>query len=173
MQYSNSEIINEICNNAEKESKLSKSVQELRSKWEANVLLLERCPSQAYQFALVDPNSFLRVKKEGQKTARFALSPSSQLAADQECVQLITNADEFCVELEEDITSLQVFLGSVSSGSGISSTIKKWLVMLRQIMEITGLMSTGQTEVCMHPSSYRVIIVVGIAEKLSNLISSC
>ena len=146
LQNSNNEIISETCNNAEKESRLSKSVRALHLKWHANVLVVENFPSKTYPFAFVDPIGFFSAKKQGPKTARFALSPSSQLATDQECIRLVTNAENLCVELEEDITSLQVYLSSVSS-SGISSSIKSWLVMLRQIMEITTLIANGQKEV--------------------------
>ena len=150
LQNSNSEIIIEICNSAEKESKLSKSVRALHLKWHAHHLQVEKLPPKTYPFAFVDPIDFLSVKKPGAKTARFALSLSSHMATDQECIQLVTNAENLCVELEEDITSLQVYLSSVSSTSHISTSIKSWLVMLRQIMEITTLMTNGQKEVFLH-----------------------
>ena len=147
LQNCNNEIITETCNNAKKESKLSKSVQALHHKWHANILEVEKFPSKAYQFAFVDPVGFLTAKKQGSKTARFALSSSSELTADQECIRLVTNAENLCVELEEDITSLQVYLSSVSSTSAISNTVKSWLMMLRQIMEIASLLTNGQREV--------------------------
>lgn len=126
---------------------MSKSVQVLHLKWQASVLEVDKFPSKKYPFAFVDPIDVFNVKKQGLKTAHFALSPSSQMIADQEYIWLVTNAENLCAELEEDITSLQVYLGSVSSTSSIAKSIKSWLVMLRQIMEITTLMANGQKEV--------------------------
>ena len=158
------DLIKEVCQTAERESKLKSSLHHLQKRWEKLMLTLQQKPLFSYTFVFPKSSSPL---SGNEKTTKFLFSSSQQQLQDgpgqRSHLVAAGNTKEVLVMLEEDLTELQILMG-VARAETVRNHIHYWNTMLVQLHEIMQLLDTCQDKVLyfsidMNIASYMYIVV--------------
>lgn len=147
----NADIVNEVCQGAERESNLKHSIDHLQQKWEKKIFMLQQKPISEIQFAFPTKKSTdVSVSStDGEKVTKFDVSspePTDISDASNYIVKVI-NVQEILQDIEEDIIQLQVYCGFTHATGSVKQQLEHWSNMLKQLRGLVELLSSSQTMV--------------------------
>lgn len=143
---SNSELVIEVCQGAEREATLKNSVEHLQQKWEQYMLNLQQKNSEPYSFAF---QNVANCPLPGEKVTKFVLSSNSPQPGKGPTshIFIVINIQKVLQDLENDVTWLQVLRGSAHALGNLKVQLEYWNTILKQLQEIVILLTECQEKV--------------------------
>lgn len=158
------DILSVVCNKAEKEAQLQVSVARLQEGWEGRTISIDQSLLNWCMFAVLETehNEMTESKEETNHLTSCTMFPRVSSTP----FLTVSNADELCMLVEEDLVQLQVLLGSPHLGM-LKGQAVHWQSVLRHLQEILSLISVCQEKVssctvlymCMHLCMFESIIL--------------
>ena len=143
---SNSELVSEVCQGAEREATLKNSVEHLQQKWEQYMFNLQQKNSELYAFAF---RTVGNCPLPGEKVTKFVFSSNSPQPGKGPVrhILTVTNTQEVLQDLENDVTWLQVLRGSAHALGNLKVQLEYWNTVLKQLQELVMLLAECQEKV--------------------------
>lgn len=146
LDSSNSELVIEVCQGAEREATLKNSVEHLQQKWEQYMLNLQQKNSEPYAFAF---QTMANCPLPGEKVTKFVFSSNSPQPGKGSInhILTVTNTQEVLQDLENDVTWLQILRGSAHAMGNLKVQLEYWNTVLKQLQELVILLTECQEKV--------------------------